>query len=279
MIEDIIHVRGQQVYVKISGSDNLPIIVFLHGFTGSTTTWTTVMNLLDKKYRCVAIDLIGHGKSTVPKDYDRYSMDEQLQDLEVVAEKLKLSKFTLVGYSMGGRVALAYTLRYPKRVSSLVLESSSPGLKKESERLERKKADANLSLRIIQNGIEEFVDFWEEIALFNSQKKLSTDVQKVVREERLSQSETGLSNSLLGIGTGSQPSYWDELSTINIPVLLITGELDKKFVQISKEMLNLLPLVEHRTQKDTGHAIHVEKPVLFATMVREHIIKVFNLRR
>lgn len=279
MIENILYVRGQKFHVKITGNDSLPVIVFLHGFTGSTETWTSVIDLLGEEFKCIAIDLTGHGKTTVPKDYNRYSMEEQITDLEYVFDQLKLAKFTLVGYSMGGRVALAYTLRYTKRVSSLILESASPGLIEESERIERKKADAKLSTKIMQNGIQEFVDFWEEIALFNSQKKLSADIKNAVREERLSQSKIGLANSLLGIGTGSQTSYWHQLSKIDLPVLLITGEIDKKFVQISEEMLKFLPFAEHRIQKAIGHAIHVENPVLFATMVREHIKKLLNLRR
>lgn len=279
MIEEIIQVRGQQVSVKINGSNSLPVIVFLHGFTGSTATWTSVMDSLEGEYKSVAVDLTGHGKTAVPIEPNRYSMEEQTADFEVIVDKLKLTNFTLVGYSMGGRVALAYTIRYPKRVSSLILESASPGIKDEFERLERKDADEKLSSKIMRDGIQEFVKFWEDIALFNSQKKLSTEIQSAVREERLSQSTTGLANSLIGIGTGSQPSYWGELNTINLPVLLITGEIDKKFVKIAQEMLKYLPLSQHQTIKDTGHAIHVEKSTLFATMVREHATQVLNMRR
>ena len=279
MIEEIIQVRGQKVNVKSNGSNSLPVIVFLHGFTGSTATWTRIVDLLDGEYKTVAVDLTGHGKTTVPKETNRYSMEEQIADLEVLVDKLKLTNFTLVGYSMGGRVALAYAHRYPERVSSLILESASPGIKSESERLERREADNKLSARIKREGIPSFVNFWQNIPLFNTQKKLSTEIQGAVREERLSQNVTGLANSLIGIGTGSQRSYWSELQAINVPVLLITGEIDTKFVNIAQEMLKYLPLAKLRTIKDAGHAIHVEKPTLFATMVKEHVTQVLNLRR
>lgn len=279
MIEDIIQVRGQKVGVKSKGSSSLPVIVFLHGFTGSTATWTKVMDLLDGEHKTIAVDLTGHGKTAVPKEPSRYSMAEQIADLEALFENFKLTSFTLVGYSMGGRIALAYAHRFPERVSSLILESASPGIMDKSERLERREADEKLSARIIREGIPSFVNFWESISLFNSQKKLSTEVQSAVREERLSQSATGLANSLLGIGTGSQPSYWNQLYTINLPVLLITGESDRKFGNIAQEMLKCLALAKHRTIKDTGHAIHVEKPTLFATMVKEHVTQVLNMRR
>ncbi|MCZ2260707.1 2-succinyl-6-hydroxy-2,4-cyclohexadiene-1-carboxylate synthase [Sporosarcina sp. G11-34] len=279
MNEKIIQVRGQGIHVRSSGSNSLPVIVFLHGFTGSTATWLGLVDMLEGEYKTVTVDLTGHGKTTVPNEPSRYSMAEQITDLEALFDKLQLTSFTLVGYSMGGRIALAYTYRYPTRVTSLILESSSPGIKDESERLERQIADNKLSDRIRREGIPLFVEFWENIALFNSQKRLSAEVQSAVREERLSQNVTGLANSLIGIGTGTQPSYWDKLQTINIPILLITGEIDTKFVNIAQEMMKYLPLAKHRTIKDTGHAIHVEKPTLFATMVKEHVTQVLNLRR
>lgn len=159
------------------------------------------------------------------------------------------------------------------RVVSLVLESASPGLKTELERTERQEADRKLAERIMKDGIHSFVDLWENIPLFATQKRLSIKRRMSVREERLSQSTTGLANSLLGIGTGSQPSYWDELSSIEVPVLLITGENDTKFVNIAREMVKFLSLSSHQTIKEAGHAIHVEKPTLFATMIEKHIIE------
>ena len=256
-----------------SNDSALPVIVFLHGFTGSAGTWSEVIGLLKGKYYIITVDLIGHGKTTAPLDPNRYSMEKQVADLETLFRELNLSKFILLGYSMGGRIALSYTINFPKRVGSLILESSTPGLKTDIERLERIKKDESLAQRISSEGIQLFVEFWESIPLFHSQKKLSADQQQVIRDERLSQNEVGLSNSLLGIGTGSQPSNWDRLKEINTPVLLITGEIDKKFVKIAQEIKKLLHFSNHCIVKDAGHAIHVEKPTLFATMIEEHIKK------
>ena len=276
MNENTIRVRGIDYYVETAGSEDLPTIVFLHGFTGSTATWQEVTKMLKGKYRTVAIDLTGHGKTSIPRDVNRYSMDEQVEDLEELFNALSFQQFKLVGYSMGGRVALAYTIRYPKRVTSLILESSSPGLKTENERMERQAADGRLADRIVSEGLRAFIDFWGNIPLFSSQKKLLAEKQLAVKNERLSQSETGLANSLRGIGTGSQASYWDRLHTVNLPVLLITGELDTKFVNISREMQSYFPNVRHETIDHTGHAIHVEKPDTFATMIEEHISELKN---
>lgn len=276
MNEKKIHVRGNQIHVKITGEEALPTIVFLHGFTGSTETWKDISSLLDGKFRTVAIDLIGHGKSQVFENPDRYSMEEQVEDLELLFNELSLQNFTLVGYSMGGRVALAYTVKYPGRVSSLILESASPGLQTEEERNERRQTDQKLAEKIKEKGLLAFVDFWENIPLFASQKGLSVDKQLAIREERLSQSVIGLSNSLIGMGTGSQASYWDVLSSIQLPVLLLTGEIDTKFVFIAREMKKRLQSVRHQIIKDVGHAIHVENPFSFATMIEKHVTELKN---
>lgn len=271
MVEKSLNVRETKVYVKINGENLLPVLVFLHGFTGSGETWEDVVRIFEGNYKIIRIDLTGHGKSSVPKNHQRYIMDEQVEDLEAVFKKLGLTQFILIGYSMGGRIALAYTVKYSRRVVSLILESASPGLKTQQERLERRQADKALAERLTSDGILKFIDFWEEIPLFKTQKSLTLEKQYAIREERLGQSTTGLSNSLIGIGTGSQPSYWESLQTIKIPVLLITGEIDKKFVHIAREMEKTLPISKHTTIKCTGHAIHVEKPTLFATMIEEHI--------
>ncbi len=278
MCEDIVQVRGNRLNVRSFGCDSLPVIVFLHGFTGSVETWQPVFQYLQGRFKMIAVDLTGHGKSAVPIEPECYSMNEQIADLEELFDQLGLETFALVGYSMGGRIALAYTIRYPKRVKALILESASPGLKTELERAERRETDQKLAEKILTEGLLAFVNFWESIPLFDSQKKLSVERQKMIRQERLSQSETGLANSLLGIGTGSQPSYWNNLSSITLPVFLVTGEIDMKFVNIAREMEKYLPTVDHQTIKGAGHAIHVEKPTLFATMIEKYLLVPKKLR-
>ncbi|MCG7342517.1 2-succinyl-6-hydroxy-2,4-cyclohexadiene-1-carboxylate synthase [Sporosarcina sp. ACRSL] len=266
-----IPVRGLSIHVEMEGEPHLPAVVFLHGFTGTSATWKEVRNELKGKYRTITVDLTGHGNTTVPESPERYSMEEQIEDLEALFVQLGLDTFYVVGYSMGGRIALAYTIHYPKRVKALFLESSSPGLKEERDRIERRKADKLLAQKIMENGIVSFVDKWENIPLFESQKSLPAEKKQAVRNERLQQSETGLANSLLGIGTGSQKSYWESLHSIPNPVLLMTGELDAKFVGIAREMQALSPMWRHIVVPEAGHAIHVEKPRIFATMIMEYM--------
>ncbi|ANU12619.1 2-succinyl-6-hydroxy-2,4-cyclohexadiene-1- carboxylate synthase [Planococcus halocryophilus Or1] len=264
-----LEVGGNFYHVEVRNPEKPETLVFLHGFTGSTKTWHSVSEKWTDA-KIVLIDLIGHGASSSPEELKAYSMERQLEDLDALFDQLALDNFTLVGYSMGGRTALAYACNYPERLTRLVLESASPGLDSEQARKDRRTNDARLAERIVTGGLVNFVDAWENIELFASQKELPERVQQSVREERLAQNPLGLANSLHGMGTGAQQSYWQELKGLNVPVLLVTGRLDVKFEAIAQKMLEQLPNAVHKTI-DAGHAIHVEKPAEFATIVREYL--------
>ncbi|WP_342468860.1 2-succinyl-6-hydroxy-2,4-cyclohexadiene-1-carboxylate synthase [Ureibacillus sp. FSL K6-3587] len=261
-------VRGIQVNVEIWYEKEKETIVLLHGFTGSTKTWHRVIEHLPSSIKIVTIDLLGHGKTESPKDPSRYTMIEQVKDLEEIFHQLDLHDFTLLGYSMGGRVALSYAARFPKRIKRLILESASPGLRTEEEQAARRQSDESLADEIEEKGIHWFVEKWENIPLFASQKTLPAEVRQAVREERLSQSETGLANSLRGMGTGAQASLWRKLIRLSMPVFLITGELDQKFVHIAEQMVDQLPNAQHLIVPNAGHSIHVENPEQFATIIK-----------
>ncbi|MEK5232972.1 2-succinyl-6-hydroxy-2,4-cyclohexadiene-1-carboxylate synthase [Lysinibacillus sp. FSL K6-0232] len=263
-------IRGLETHIEIWNKDAPSTLVALHGFTGSTATWHYLAQALPN-VRVVAIDLIGHGRTAVPAHVQRFSMEEQVQDLEEICCQLQLEKFTLLGYSMGGRIALSYAMSYPERIDKLILESASPGLRTAAERAERCEQDEALAQKIIANGIESFVNAWENIPLFATQQQLPKSVREAVRAERLSQKAEGLAGSLRGIGTGVQPSNWERLEQLVIPVLLLTGALDKKFCKIAQEMKALLKNGTHITVNHAGHAIHVENPAEFATIVEEYL--------
>lgn len=265
-------VRGIQISYTMTNPDATESIVFLHGFTGSWRSWESVIKLLPIDINYISIDLMGHGSTEVSSNPERYQMKEQILDLEEFFSEVQLARFSLVGYSMGGRIALAYALGHPQQVKNLVLESASPGLKSIEEQQLRRQADDHLADRIEQDGLESFLDFWENISLFESQKSLSNEKQQEIRSERLAQSAVGLANSLRGMGTGQQRSYWSKLGELEIPVYLVTGEYDSKFTEIADEMVKKLKDGSHLQVSSVGHAIHVENPVQFATIIMEQLI-------
>lgn len=242
-------------------------VVLLHGFTGSTKTWEFLIPLLSKDYRLIMVDLIGHGNSASPETVQDYSMEKVTEDLATILTTLNIDKANILGYSMGGRVALSFAMLYPHLVSSLLLESASPGLETEAERRIRRTNDAWLAAKIKEEGIIAFAKYWGDISLFESQKRLPEEQQLSIYEQRLLNSPIGLANSLLGMGTGSQPSWWNKLDSLTVPVLLMTGELDTKFCAIAAKMQSRLKQVKWAIINDVGHAIHMEDREKFGKII------------
>lgn len=247
-------IRDAAYWYEIHG-DGAETLVLLHGFTGSTETWRFFVEKRPEELQLILIDLPGHGKT---KTNHVTSMEACCHDLKLLFDQIGLEKFHLAGYSMGGRTALSFTMLYPEYVTSLILESASPGLAEAEERKARIKKDEQLANKLEAEGIEAFVHYWENIPLFASQKRLHKDERKTIRKERLSQSAQGLTQSLRSMGTGSQPSWWHLLGKIRIPVLLLVGELDAKYVAINKKMQAAIPKSKLIICEDIGHAVHVE---------------------
>ncbi|CQR48206.1 2-succinyl-6-hydroxy-2, 4-cyclohexadiene-1-carboxylate synthase [Paraliobacillus sp. PM-2] len=257
-------------WVETFGEQRGIPIVFLHGFTGTNKTWEQIIAMLARSHWCVSLDLPGHGKS---KMHQPMRMEMFCDDLGCVLDQLQIDQVHLVGYSMGGRAALSFTILHPSRVRTLTLESASPGLDSPDEQLARQTKDEALAERVETEGVVSFVDYWEDLPLFSSQKKLTTTVRDRIRNERLSQSASGLAASLRGMGTGVQPSWWDKLATVAKPILLIVGELDEKFVILANEMKQQCQHAELAMVSNAGHAVHVEQREKFDTIVNDFIIR------
>jgi 2-succinyl-6-hydroxy-2,4-cyclohexadiene-1-carboxylate synthase len=242
-------------------------LVLLHGFTGSAENWRELMGQLSHRRRVIAIDLPGHGGTDRPEDIRRYEMGYVALDLARLLAEIDATPAHWLGYSMGGRLALYVGVHHPDAVRSLILESASPGLIDVAERRERRLQDERLADRIETEGVEQFVNAWEQLPLFASQKRLPADVKAKLRRQRMNNSAVGLARSLRGMGTGVQPSLWAELSTIERPVLLLAGALDGKFVDINRQMATALPQGQLNVIENAGHAVHLEQPARFAEVV------------
>lgn len=245
--------------------------MFLHGFTGRIENWQRQIDHLEASYSLIIPDLIGHGKTDAPLDSERYQMEFAAADLIRLLDIFEIDQIGLLGYSMGGRLALYLALHYPQRVGKLILESASPGLATPQERADRIASDEHLANRIEREGITAFIDYWEQLPLFASQTSLSSEVKQPLRALRLQNRPEGLAGSLRGMGTGRQPSLWDSLAQLRPPTMLITGEHDRKFTEIGKKMSHHLPDVQHIQIQEAGHTIHLEQPQLFNEAVLRFI--------
>ncbi|MBC6145198.1 2-succinyl-6-hydroxy-2,4-cyclohexadiene-1-carboxylate synthase [Listeria welshimeri] len=260
-------VNGQTYYVTNTLNGEKPVLLMLHGFTGSNKTFQESITHLEEHFSIVAPDLLGHGKTDSPDEIARYSIERIVDDLVTILQELKIMQCFVLGYSMGGRVATAFASSHPEMVRGLILVSSSPGLAQKDLQESRVQADNRLADMLETEGIRSFVDYWEKLALFASQEVLSEELKKRIRLERLAQNPNGLAMSLRGMGTGKQPSYWNHLADFTFPVLLMTGSLDEKFKKIAQEMQQLLPNSTHVTVQNAGHAVYLEQPNIFLSQL------------
>jgi 2-succinyl-6-hydroxy-2,4-cyclohexadiene-1-carboxylate synthase len=238
-----------------------PTLLMLHGFTHTGASWDPVAAGLGGRYRVLAPDIRGHGAAS---DAEPLTLAAVIEDIDTLAD----GPFMLVGYSMGGRIALHAALTLgPERVRRLVLVGASPGIADPGERAARRAADERLASELEGLTIESFAERWAgETAVLAGQPP---EVRVAAHADRLRNTPTGLARALRGLGTGALPSLWERLGKIKVPVTLIVGERDSKFRGIGGEMAALLGgPVEVIVVPGTGHSAHLEAPGVVAELIR-----------
>jgi 2-succinyl-6-hydroxy-2,4-cyclohexadiene-1-carboxylate synthase len=225
-------------------------VVLLHGFTGSPHSFDH-LGLSGARTPVIP----GHGKAPPAVSWEATldRLEPNLQD-----------KTVLAGYSMGARLALALALRHPERIEKLVLASGTAGIEDARERARRIVEDERLADSIEQDGVPAFVKKWEQHPTLSSLKPFA----KRLEPERLSHTATGLASALRLLGAGAQPSYWGILSSLDLPVLLLAGKDDAKFLELARRMHSLFPRSELRELSKCGHAPHLERPDAFLEALR-----------
>lgn len=271
-----IAVNGINLNVAVSGEG--PALLLFHGFTGSSAAWEPFLNIW-QGFTAIAVDLPGHGASDSPADPARYRMERCVKDIVALMDRLGVERAAALGYSLGGRVALHLALGAPERLRALVLESASPGIEDPAERADRRESDKALAAAIDKDGVEAFVSRWEALPLFASQARLSVTVREELRRQRLASDAVGLANSLRGMGAGEQEPLWRRLGEINVPALVMAGELDKKYSALTHRTAAAMPDARTEVVGGAGHAIHLEQPDAFATSVRRFLEECLSRER
>lgn len=250
-----------------------PVLV-LHGFTGDAESMESVSDALRDRHRVVRLELPGHGESDAPRDPSCYSMAACSAQILAASRTLGLERPHLLGYSMGGRAALATAIAAPEAFASVVLVGATAGLADPAEREARIASDRALADRIEGEGVERFVEEWMALPLFASQARLGPATLARARAQRLRNRAHGLAASLRGMGAGAQPPLHEELSGLARPVLLVVGEEDAKFREIARGLAARLPDARTRLLPEAGHAAHLEAPEAFAAVVRGFLAEV-----
>lgn len=252
-----------------TGPEDAPAVIFLHGFMGDGGDWSEITEILSASFRCIALDLPGHGRTKSPGGEEAFRMEAVAGSILSFCRSRHLETPHVVGYSMGGRLALFLAARFARFFGRFVLESASPGLASESERRARRERDAALAHRLETGDYARFLSDWYDQPLFATMRNYPERFQHLL-SSRAGRDPSGYAASLRMMGTGAQPSLWDDLDHLS-RCRLIVGEKDAKFRQIAGDMQARNPSVTVSVVENAGHNVHWEKPEQYARLVRDFL--------
>jgi 2-succinyl-6-hydroxy-2,4-cyclohexadiene-1-carboxylate synthase len=255
---------GDRLYFTTAGHSHQPPLLLLHGFLGDRQDFAAVIAQLQTEFYCISVDLPGHGQTKFASDYAMVHTATLVLD---VLTQLNLPHADLVGYSMGGRLALYLALNLPSLFPRVVLESASPGLS--ADRATRQQQDHELADRLIAD-FPKFLKDWYAQPLWQSLQ--SHPDFAVMHQRRLQNDPVELAKSLRQMGLGAQPSLWEALTQHRQPLLLLVGESDRKFVAINQAMSNCCPTADLKVISPAGHNIHLEQPGAWLAAIRQFLV-------
>jgi 2-succinyl-6-hydroxy-2,4-cyclohexadiene-1-carboxylate synthase len=233
-------------------------VVLLHGFAGTGRLWDPVVARLDReRYRPLAPDLRGHGTAASRRPVSFEGCVEDV--IGLVAHP-----FTLVGYSMGGRIALRAALAGPERIERLILVATTAGIDDPDERAQRRAADEALAVATEQGSIEEFADRWTAQPLFAG---TPPQAAAMWHADILDNEPVALAAVLRGLGTGVMEPLWDRLGELRMPATVLAGGRDAKFRALGQRLADGLPDGELVIVDGAGHGVPREDPAAVAAAI------------
>lgn len=266
----ILNIRKCRYYLAVHQQQKgLPGLLLLHGFMGSGRVFEHLIDSLTEFCNPVTVDLIGHGKTGKPDESARFTVEEQVKDLHKIIQEMEFEDIYLHGYSMGGRLALRYAIDH-QGLKGLILESTNYGIENAEEKADRKILDEERA-REIEKDFEYFLNDWANLPLFNTGLTTHDDIRNTYINIQQDQEAYAMANSLRGFGTANMAPIKNELPELNLPVLLLAGEADEKYLGIMQEMHEIMPHSRFEVIKKAGHRIHLENPNAFIERVRGFI--------
>lgn len=256
------------LYKQQQGCDNKPTLIFLHGFLGSSKDWLETIALLKDDFHCIAIDLPGHGASVAIEGSLSDGFNQCHHLIQDMLCELNISQYVLVGYSLGGRIALDYArTQNDPRLTALMLESSHIGLADEQSKERRLMDDHSWAKTFATEGIRETLTDWYEQDIFSD---LSDRKKEMFINKRVHNYGVPLANMLLATSLGKQIYAMPYLQQTTLPIYYCVGAQDKKFKGVAEKLSHLKNINVTEFEK-VGHNIHQENGQQFAQFITQHL--------
>jgi 2-succinyl-6-hydroxy-2,4-cyclohexadiene-1-carboxylate synthase len=237
----------------------LPPLLLLHGWMGSSEDYLEVIDRLKVQFNCIAIDLPGHGRTEVSGGDLGYDFINTARGIVQLLDRLKIDRCAIAGYSFGGRLALYLALEYPERFDRVMLESASPGLATEVDRQARIIQDWQIIDRLETDSFADFVRDWYRQSLFTGIEN-QPNFDNLIHRRMTTNRANDLIRSLERAGVGMQPYLGDRLKVHTKPISLIVGGLDRKFIDINREIERSNPQFTLKIVPNCSHNVHFQNP-------------------
>lgn len=260
--------KGVTYHISMWGEKNKAPLILLHGFAQSSDTWKLISKEMTEHRFVVAPDFIGHGKSDKPIASEVYEMGAIKEWLTALIQWMEFECVDLLGYSMGGRIALSFAMSAPQKVASLVLESAGLGSRTAQQHQAMVSRDNELIDKLTRSSLDDFMDEWEDLPLFESQKNLPLEVRESLRKARMQNDPQALAFVVRGAGQHTMPDYSQDICLLPMPILYIAGILDRNYQKIAESLQSCEGIT--CVTLNAGHNTHLEVPEAFI-----HQVKVF----
>jgi 2-succinyl-6-hydroxy-2,4-cyclohexadiene-1-carboxylate synthase len=220
-------------------------VLFIPGFMQPASAWAPTAEQLEPP--------------TTLLDHREHSFEGRLEEIAAAG-----AQAVLVGYSLGGRLALRAALRDPARYAGLVTVGATAGIDEPAERAARAQADERLASWIEAAPIEDVVALWERQPLFADQSDALVEAQ---RPGRLAQDPVALARLLRTAGQGVLEPVWHELLTVELPVLAIAGSRDDGYTRAAHKIADTAPNAKAHIVENAGHAPQLQQPGEVASVI------------
>ncbi|MGE9296475.1 MAG: 2-succinyl-6-hydroxy-2,4-cyclohexadiene-1-carboxylate synthase [Puniceicoccales bacterium] len=236
-----------------------PAVLALHGFIGCGRDFEPVIEKTTGEISWWTLDLPGHGVSHIKPPYRLETFLEQIEQARALVVEETGERPILLGYSMGGRLALHAAARAPEHWRALITIGATPGIDDETERATRLQADAERAQRMRGQSIDAFLAEWASEPIIQSQENIPRAIREAMLERRRQNAPHPLAEALEALSPGALPSLWGELNRLALPCLFVAGENDPKFSAIAERMATAVPNAHAEIIPEAGHCAHLEK--------------------
>lgn len=232
--------RGD-VRLRYEDDGNGPPILLSHGYGASAEMWQGQVDALKENYRMVRWDMRGHGKTECPDDLALYSQALAVEDMAALLDHLAIERAVIGGHSLGGYLSMAFNVVHPDRVRALYLQACGPGFRNKESRAKWNAYAESRAQELEEGGLE----------ALQGQIETKLSIQRSARD---------LANAARGILSQFDARAIDSLPGIEVPVLIVVGGDDTRFLAGCEYMESRIPNATHLVVPGTGHGVNIQEP-------------------